>query len=380
LITHIKIIDFQSHRSTQLAPSPGVNVIVGRNNTGKSAILRALRLLFYNRPEGGDFVRWGARDAIVEVEYAGHILRRVKGAHNTYAVDGAIFDHFGRQVPIEVSNVLGFHAVNVDRNTYELNFDYPHDPPFFVSETEASKGKLFTKLGEKVLGDLVLLDSCIHSINTELRALGEEKTVIESQQNKLRTTLEDFAEMPSLLEELSQVKNLVAEVISLGNVKNEMDELWKEYTAVVSNISYSSSFLTLDVQPLEEILLSIGQLTEEADLLTDFRNRVESLSATVAATAKLVGVSEGPLGELENTLAAIDTVKKTLSELRDLHLQAQTYEKAADAAHQKVRSTTTDLATAVEDYKRCLIQCKKCPFCNREVGQHDLEMILEEMD
>ena len=54
MIHSIKIQNIQSHKDTQLEFNPGINAIVGSSNNGKSAILRALYWVVYNRPLGTD--------------------------------------------------------------------------------------------------------------------------------------------------------------------------------------------------------------------------------------------------------------------------------------------------------------------------------------
>ena len=54
-MTNIKkiIIDnFQSHEHTEIEFGPGLNVIVGPSDYGKSAVVRALRWVLYNEPRG----------------------------------------------------------------------------------------------------------------------------------------------------------------------------------------------------------------------------------------------------------------------------------------------------------------------------------------
>jgi exonuclease SbcC len=58
-IKKLSLRNFQSHRETDLEFSPGLNIIVGPSDQGKSAIIRALRWLFYNEPRGTGFIRVG---------------------------------------------------------------------------------------------------------------------------------------------------------------------------------------------------------------------------------------------------------------------------------------------------------------------------------
>ena len=62
MIKQINIKNFQSHKSTQLKLDPGVNVIVGSSDSGKTAIIRAYLWVVDNRPLGNAFVSHWALD------------------------------------------------------------------------------------------------------------------------------------------------------------------------------------------------------------------------------------------------------------------------------------------------------------------------------
>ena len=65
MISRVCLQNFQSHEESELELSPGINVIVGSSNSGKSAIVRAMEGVRTNRPWGTSFVRRGTRGATV---------------------------------------------------------------------------------------------------------------------------------------------------------------------------------------------------------------------------------------------------------------------------------------------------------------------------
>ena len=66
MIQSLALKNFQSHKDTLIKFDPGVNVIVGSTDSGKSAIIRALRWLVWNRPIG-DKMRsnWGGETEVI---------------------------------------------------------------------------------------------------------------------------------------------------------------------------------------------------------------------------------------------------------------------------------------------------------------------------
>ena len=89
----------------------GVTTIVGPSDTGKSAVMRALRWVCTNTPNGDNFITWGQTLCEVTLYVDGHVVTRARGKGvNTYTVDGKVLKAFGITVPTEVTDVLGLDA------------------------------------------------------------------------------------------------------------------------------------------------------------------------------------------------------------------------------------------------------------------------------
>ena len=67
MIKKIVIDNFMAHERTELELGPGVTVLTGPNNTGKSAIVEALRCVATN-PTPKYYIRHGAKEARVTVD------------------------------------------------------------------------------------------------------------------------------------------------------------------------------------------------------------------------------------------------------------------------------------------------------------------------
>lgn len=72
-IKKIILQNFQSHKYTVIELDEELNVIVGPSDSGKSAIIRALKWVLYNEPAGDFFIREGEREASVTLEFSDNI-------------------------------------------------------------------------------------------------------------------------------------------------------------------------------------------------------------------------------------------------------------------------------------------------------------------
>ncbi len=117
MIERIKLNNFQSHENSELVFSPGVNVIIGQSDSGKTAIIRALRWLVWNRPLGDAYISHWADKCSVEIEVDKHTIKRIKERKNSnaYYLDGKLFNAVGGDIPDEIMKLLNLHEINLQQ-------------------------------------------------------------------------------------------------------------------------------------------------------------------------------------------------------------------------------------------------------------------------
>ena len=85
IIKYVRLKRFQKHDDTKLEFSPGLNIIIGETDNGKSSIVRAIRWLIENKPSGSKFVQRGCdANAVVEISFGDTIIKRVRGKKDNY--------------------------------------------------------------------------------------------------------------------------------------------------------------------------------------------------------------------------------------------------------------------------------------------------------
>ena len=202
MIQKLHILNFQSHRDTALEFHPGVNVIVGASDSGKTAILRALRWLIWNRPNGEDFRSdWGG-DTEVHLTVDDVEIRRVKAKENGYAIqqpDGRwkVLLAFGTKVPEDIQK-----ALNIDDTNLQKQFD----SPFLISSSPGEVAGYFNGIAH-----LERIDSSVSYVNGKILSLN-------SQHKADQVTLDDNRE------ELKQYDYLSKFEIDLEELEHQQSE------------------------------------------------------------------------------------------------------------------------------------------------------------
>ena len=176
MIDYLKILNIQSHRRTKLDFVPGLNVIVGETDEGKSAILRAIKLLLTNKPTGDDIIRRERKKSYVAAGLDGVPVTRRKRPVNAYVIDGKKDEAFGVSIPEHVAEFM---------NVSEINFHDQSDRPFMVFDTPGERGRIINRVV-----DITEIDRAIQSIRQTDR---EERRQIEDLESRI-TDLEDERE------------------------------------------------------------------------------------------------------------------------------------------------------------------------------------------
>jgi exonuclease SbcC len=376
MISNIKITDFQPYEKVDIILHPGINCILGRNNSGKTAILRALRLVFFNRPEGAEFVRYGAKNTTVEISYNDNTIKRIKGKLNSYELNGSIYSSFGRDIPPEIINALGFSVIQVDRNIYELNYSSAHEAPFFVSETPAMAGKIFSKLGEHTLGDLVLLDKSINTANATVRKLNVEKTVISKQKTEIEEQLIQYEGVEELETELEECGSLLIDIKETDN-REYLYQLKDSIIEHDKHIALYTSLCSINVEKIDKLLIDIKDLVSEKDklitlniLMNSFLSNIESMESRQIPDS---------IYELDDKVQDIIMCNADIDKYGSLADNLNSLATKISRSEFTISKIDTELINLVGDYKNQLKQGKKCPVCFQDISEHTLDTILEEL-
>lgn len=195
MIKNITVANFQSHKLTSLELHPGVNAIVGSSNSGKTAVLRALYWLRFNRPSGVDFVSHWNQDkngnpvksttvAIQLTDSLGIQRRRAKD-FNGYTVHDPRTEAPGKEleavktdVPEEIESALNMSDVNIQRQM---------DAPFLLSASSGEVARFFNRIIRLDLIDRVLstAESRRRKTKQDIERLTESETGLAAEYDKM---------------------------------------------------------------------------------------------------------------------------------------------------------------------------------------------------
>ncbi len=143
VIVRLTLTNFMAHGHTVLELAPGLNVLCGPNNTGKSAVVEALRCLTVN-PTPRHVIRHGHNEARVEAELengwrVAWVRRKAYALYEIFAPgldEAQVFAKLGRSgVPAEVAALLRMSPVPLDRGEeVDVHLGNQREPIFLLDK------------------------------------------------------------------------------------------------------------------------------------------------------------------------------------------------------------------------------------------------------
>lgn len=362
MLEALEISNFQSHESTKLELHPGLNVILGPSDNGKSAVLRALFWLIQNKPDGLGFVsHWNLTDkgtlkkaTSVTLTYddGRKLVRRRTKDLNQYEVEGKTLDAVGRDVPPDVEAALDITEINIQRQL---------DPHFLLSDSAGEVARIFNRTIR--LDDidklLALVEQKKRATKNSVEHAGLELTRINDDLAKL-VWIDDI----DLL--IEKAKVLVAFVGETRKSKDTLTSLIAQYKAAeeesvlcdtgsaeadVEEIQELGHRLTADQIALDDLQASLDRFQGACDDIQGLPDieAIEEMVVKVDAHQKAIAASKDLRIKLKESLSAHQVAQALLDEIKDIPdvdeqiAAVQTTEENMVAATGKVKSLRDSL-------------------------------------
>ncbi len=347
MIKGLEIHNFQSHEETTLSFDPGVNVIVGSSDCGKTAIMRALRYVCTNKPRGEGFrSHWGG-ETIVTLEVDDVTITRYKDKENIYFLEDTEFRAFGNDVPEEIVT-----ALNLDE---DVNIQKQLDTPYLIPESAGYVAQHFNKMAH-----LEKIDLGNKNTQTLIRtAEASIKTSEASKKSKEEELVLTYGFLPtaenliiSLEKQDTEIQRKKAEISRL----KELVQLYKE-----TKISlFEARKITGAATSVEELLTKEVHVTNKTRSYNILSDVLEALSDR--ATSILVGKSfikpEKVVLLLLKKTKVLEVKGKSFSAFEDTLIEYEETEKNLKTEKKSVTSLEEEYVTRMPE---------ECPLCNTKL-------------
>lgn len=289
MLKQLHVRDFQSIRSMDLDLG-SLTVVVGASNSGKSALLRALKALAHNSTSTS-FVRAGsARTSVGARTDDGTLVVLERGpslSKYIYAREGNAPQEYpkaGMKVPQDVADILRFPEVEGE----PLNFAFQFDRPFLL---DWPAPKVAKALGD--LSNVNLIYEAVREANRRKLEAGARLKVRRGDVESLEAEAETFADLDGRLEALDTADGHLNRATALGQARDRLATLTSTLTTAARALK--------DLEPPPE-----PPPLERAEALAQALRRLQALTRQAAMDTERIKEEASKVAAAEKGLAEAD--------------------------------------------------------------------------
>jgi len=350
----IRVRNFQSIADAAVEVE-GFTVVTGPNNSGKSALQRAVRAAFQNA-RGSAFVRRGTTKASVEIDFHdGHSFRWEKGvgkdAKPTYVIDGGAPIHPGQGIPDELAD-MGVRPVMAGGKQF-----WPQFAPQFTGQVF-----LLDEPGS-VLAEAVADVDRVGKINAALKLAESDRRAAASELKVRKADIERIGEALGKFDGIEDVAVMVADLerdrkqaARIETALDGLEKLRSDHAAAVASVARLSGVETVEI-PEDDIFANAAALAAEIVGLGALSGRLNAAGGKVSRFAGLDAVElEFDLEGLSRVAAAVGVLEGLAARLGAATIAERSAKEEVD--HAVLEAEEADLAVA-----RFLDEIGTCPYC-----------------
>lgn len=318
----VDIKDFQSLKKAYIELTPGITVITGATNNGKSAIIRAIDSALFNLGDDA-MVRGGQRYYGIKISNGSHTMLMArdnvgKNEKTAYQFDdGTVQKKVGRGQLEEVSRMFNIREVKMNNGTkMKINFWYQNDKPFLMDKTA---GQLY---------EFLSLSSCDNYARV-LKSLGSDVRSINSDINTLTT-------------EINTYKSLINDKKDFLSKNDGFDLVYQE---------------ALDVDAMGDLLSNVEGLLDDVGISNNSIKELDNLKSNIGTKISTIDIDS--VSALYQYIISLDSKVSSLCELLDYIDSVSDKISHLDTEHKALKSNVSVYDTSIEDFSTIIndIEC-----------------------
>lgn len=394
----VSIKDFQIIKSASLEFIPGLTVILGESNNGKTAVFRAVKSCIYNEP-GTTYVRTGCKNYLVGLETNNHKIILQKGDNSLYMIDGKQYNKIGKTQLTEVADTVGISALNINGNTEKINFWDQMEKPFLLDRNSSELFRFIVDSGEDDNLNVTLrsMVSDKNKLGTDINLKEGSVEVLKQQINNMEALLAGSDDKIALCENIvafgpmmsrlltitTTITNITNTTNTINTINNNITNKRKEIETInkeMNTISYNISVL----DTIKEFLTKSHKKSAELNQLNiilknkvDYNAILPVLSKNID-TNNLLSEKLKRISELKYTINNTNVTKLQMSVSQDditklstLTTVLQRVRLLQDNISNVVASITKlneEIAPVLKEYNTIEV----CPYCGNKIAKEVL--------
>lgn len=348
MIESIEIRNFQIHKKTKIDFDPGITIISGTSDNGKSSVIRCFRWLFDNRPQGYSFRRWGTPDKVVTAVDAvidGEIISRKRGKiRNEYFFKDTTYRALRADVPDDIKEFLEVLPFNVQMQSGKV---------FLFENTDSEVAKMINDVS-----GISIIDDILKESNKRMRDLGAEEKVLANMIRDKKVQQKSLKVFVQHKKKMEQIKIKVEIIEEKEEILSDLDEGLSNYQELRKRKKGLPDIKSLR-ERVEKLKLLQESLSEKEETLSDIEDCISTIEDNVPI----------PENKLKNLKKRLDGVQKksvaigySLGIVSILEDEIENTEYLTTTKKDNKRNAK-EMLSEIESLKE---ECGMCPLCEKE--------------
>lgn len=362
----VKIKNYQRLEDITLDLKPGINLISGNSNNGKSSTIRAIRDFIFNKATK-DKIRHGEKEMSITLDNA-ILNRNFKGT--TYTINENTFEKVGKTPLNEIVDLFNIKELTVNGITIKPNFWFQMDKPFLIDKTAGQKHDLIIGAkNDKYLKALKEIKSEISNL-TKVEKVSLEKVIDTLKKKNLETNtklnkLEGIDELVEKAIKVEKGKNFIDKNVNLTKSIVELNKNIKVLKVDLEQIKSLNYRTILDkYSKLEDMLLQLDEITLTYNKYKILKYETESLEEKLNKLNPLYNKSQ-------EFLEGIEKLKNKELELAQIELVnnlVKLTKENIEEGHKKIKVIELELQNKKNEFNSFKKEIKICPLCGGELN------------
>jgi DNA repair exonuclease SbcCD ATPase subunit len=368
----VQIRNFQSHRDTEVHLVPGINLIVGTSDIGKSAFMRALNLAMHNEVPNREFVTYGEKDATVILEFSdGTVVERVKGStKNAYYAtlpDGTRIEKekLGNTsaIPEEIFKALG--SPPIDKKHGPLAYADQHSPLFLVSLTPTELPRCISELTGLDDYETAALDLAKNArrFDRKVKEVKDRITSIDAeleQYQGLDAEIQAYDEMSKLIDDAEAAR------IDAEDAENRLQEynlILEQGRQIIADINEAKKVLVVepDFNSAKELESEIDRMLDALSEHSEIEEQIDQLKIEISNTGKILESGlQSLIDEAKDVGALLTNARRVLTEYNSILAEGLKTKTEIAEAEETLTRLIKEQEQTIEEFTAAGLLCPEC--------------------
>lgn len=378
MLEELLIQNFQAHAKTRISFDPGITCIVGPSDSGKSAIIRALRWVCCNIPGGSSFVRHGTKGATVKLLIDGKTITRKRSSNDTtneYLLDKESYKAFGRNIPEPILS-----ALNMD----SISWQGQHDSPYWFSSTA---GEVSRQLNTIV--NLSIIDSTLSAITKVVNKSATRLEVAVDAEEKAENNFAALQWVPEYSKEVESLRTIGKGTANKKIEASSITELCEEarmFLTTIESCSAAAKSGTTLIHKYETALQAQKTSVALNDLIIITKRASEAAEVEVPKTEAMQEAIKKYRASFDRAIIIRQLVKEVNNLRKATKIEIPNIKPIEDiiSKHKELKNKSNNLYSLINDFREkekeildfenAIKSIKKempevCPTCNQPLKQ-----------